>query len=73
MSILQFIKNNTAPKVAICAFIALLLLVLIVVPFPLFVAFACFVLFAILIVVMFSAAASSIEKYDEEKRWGGRK
>ena len=73
MSVIQFIKENTAAKIAISCIVALFLILLILTPFSFFLFTLAFVTVISLFVGGFFAVMCSLEQYQEQKRWGGRK
>ena len=73
MSVIQFIKENTAAKIAIGCIVAFFLILLIILPFHVFM-FTFTILTVILLFVSgFFAVMYALEQYKEQKRWGGRK
>lgn len=73
MSVIQFIKENTAAKIAIGCIVALFLILLIILPFHVFMITFTFLAVVSLFVSGFFAVMYALEQYQEQKRWGGRK
>lgn len=73
MSVIQFIRENTAAKIAISCIAVFFLILLIILPFYVFLYIVAFLSIVSLLVGAFFALVCALEQYQEQKRWGVRK